>query len=253
MSEHTNESTPPHDGPDAVSSRETIRRESTRRDTLRAGLAVAAGVALGLGPAACAPRGRVYSRPPLPGDPVVRPIDGVDDRVLRPAAVSPAIIARSEWATTGPNTRLADRMAPITHITVHHDGMNTFTSGARSAAANRLESIRRAHRSRGWADIGYHYAVDPAGRVWAGRSMSLQGAHVRDHNRGNIGVLVMGNYENQAPTASTVSALTTLLASLRDTHGVPQSRVRTHREWAPTACPGRTLQPIMDRIRTTVA
>ena len=32
-------------------------------------------------------------------------------------------------------------------------------------------------------DVGYHYAVDRAGRVWECRPLTWQGAHVRNHIR----------------------------------------------------------------------
>ncbi len=144
-----------------------------------------------------------------------------------------------------------DRMRPIYRITVHHDGMTAFTSVSEQAAAERLENIRRAHRGHNWGDIGYHYLVDPAGRVWEGRPLTWQGAHVKNQNEGNLGVCVMGNYENQQPNEAQLRAVERFVAEMMTRHSVRVGNVYTHREMAATACPGRNLQPRLVAMRGT--
>lgn len=156
------------------------------------------------------------------------------------------IIGRHIWASYGPNTRLTNPMGRIRSITVHHDGMTPFDSTLFDDAARRLESIRRSHvGSQRWADIGYHYAVDPAGRVWDARPDHLQGAHVRDRNKNNLGIVVLGNFERQRPSNQTLDALDRFIAAKMDEHRIDVNRVYTHRELASTACPGRHLQSHM--------
>jgi len=145
-----------------------------------------------------------------------------------------------------------DRMTPISRITIHHDGMSPFTSTARSAATSRLESIRRAHlrrRPQPFGDIGYHYAIDPAGRVWAGRPVSWQGAHVRAQNQGNLGIVVLGNYDQQPLNSAQKQALLRFLGDRMNTYGIRSPRVATHQEMAATACPGESLQAFMVTAR----
>lgn len=160
------------------------------------------------------------------------------------------VIPRTSWASRGPITSRADRMGSINRITVHHDGMNAFTSRRQADAMARIEAIRNAHVNMNWADIGYHYIIDPAGRVYEGRPLSLQGAHVRDHNERNLGVLVLGNYMDQRPTSDAVRALEAFLAQTMRDHRVSATRVYTHREFAPTACPGDSLQRSMLALRS---
>lgn len=142
-------------------------------------------------------------------------------------------------------------MGRIQRITVHHDGMTPFYSVAMGDAAGRLESIRRSHVNKGWADIGYHYIIDPAGRVWQGRPISLQGAHVKDENPGNIGIMVMGNFDSQSPTSAALTTLDQFIAFQMRQYNLPVRRVYTHQELKPTACPGRSLQAYMARTRAT--
>ena len=142
-----------------------------------------------------------------------------------------------------------NRMSPIRYITVHHDGMQPFFEADQTSTAARIEAIRRAHRGRGWGDIGYHFVVDRAGRVWEARSTSYQGAHVKDHNFANIGVVALGNFDQQQPSRAQLNTVQHLLGELMNSYGVPTSRVRTHQEWAATACPGRHLQEYMNTSR----
>jgi hypothetical protein len=163
-------------------------------------------------------------------------------------------ISRSIWAKGQPIPRNMNRMLPARYITIHHDGMKPFTSTSKYSAASRLEKIRESHLSRDggrWGDIGYHFAIDPAGRLWQGRSLTWQGAHVKARNEGNIGVVVLGNYDRQGVSRAQAAAIETTLRSLMRKYNVPVSRVRTHQEWAATACPGKSLQQVMVGIRGT--
>jgi hypothetical protein len=146
--------------------------------------------------------------------------------------------------------RLANPMNGVTRITIHHDGMNVFQSTGRGDAAQRMEGIRRAHVGQQWADIGYHFVIDPAGRVWEGRPSTLQGAHVKDNNEHNLGVMVMGNFEESRPTPAALTTLDLFVAQMVRKHRVPIQRVFTHKEIMPTACPGRNLQSYMLATRS---
>ncbi|HZW09346.1 MAG TPA: peptidoglycan recognition family protein [Phycisphaerales bacterium] len=175
-------------------------------------------------------------------------LDGAD---LSGAAATPGVVARASWTSARPNLPDTNPMNGISRITVHHDGMNAFTSTSQAAAAQRLESIRRSHVSaNGWADIGYHYVIDPAGRVWEARPVNLQGAHVKDNNEHNLGVMVMGNYDQQSPTGASTKALDDFVSAMMRKYRVPVSRVYTHQEIRPTACPGRSLQYVMESTRS---
>ena len=114
---------------------------------------------------------------------------------------------------------------------------------------DRLELVRRSHVGRGFADLGYHYVIDRAGRIWEGRSLSYQGAHVKHQNPHNIGVMVMGNFELQSPTQPQLVTLTGAVRELRAKYRVPRRSVFTHRELGPTTCPGKRLQTNVVALR----
>lgn len=171
--------------------------------------------------------------------------------ISQPAPAMDYLVRRNVWSKGNPVPSLMDRMLPIDKITVHHDGMSAFLNTSESAAAARIEAIRRSHRNNNWGDIGYHYLIDPNGRVWEGRPLSWQGAHVRDHNQGNIGICVLGNYEQQAVNDRQMQALERFIAANMREHRIQRNRVYTHQEFSPTACPGRSLQARMNSVRAS--
>ncbi len=174
-----------------------------------------------------------------------------------PGGANAGVIARGQWTRAGvgrPNSIYP--LNGVKRITIHHDGMDVFTERNFSRCATRIEQIRQSHLRRTakgggrWADIGYHYVVDAQGRVWEGRSIRYQGAHVQDHNENNMGILCLGNFERQSPTREQTAALDRFVATQMRSYGVPLSRVYTHRELNPTECPGRNLQRYMVQTRS---
>jgi len=225
-----------------------------RRGVIRAGAAL--GGACLLASLGCAGSGSRQSRRFRDREPLPAAREPYQPAQIRPRParapidlVEPGVIPRSAWTRQAPLVREADPMRGIHTITVHHDGMSPFETTSQQEAMHRLELIRNAHRGLGWADIGYHYAIDPAGRVYACRPLELQGAHVRDHNHHNLGVVVLGNYERQSPTPEAVRTLNAFILGRMHAFGVSPTRVFTHQELRPSACPGRTLQARMVEAR----
>ncbi|MFN0011650.1 MAG: peptidoglycan recognition family protein [Phycisphaerales bacterium] len=231
----------------------------TRRGLIGAGLALWAWAAAGCktGPSANADQGTLTD-PSRPGSgpymdkplPVATPLG-----VPIPMGPGVPVLARGAWTSVGvARPKMINPMNGVRRITVHHEGATVFTATGQADAARRIESIRRGHVGRAtdgqpWADIGYHYIVDPAGRVWEGRSVQYQGAHVHLKNESNLGIVVLGNFEKQAPTPAALATLDRFLAEQMRRYRVPIANVLTHRELNPTACPGRSLQSHMVAAR----
>ncbi|MEQ9095470.1 MAG: peptidoglycan recognition family protein [Phycisphaerales bacterium] len=225
----------------------------TRRQVISGGLALGA-----LALAGCAPSRTRVSGPPSPVWPTSRrltsgvypPPEGATRPIEMPAPTgAPRVMPRSAWTGTQPTLALANRMGRVERITIHHDAMDA--AGFRSAgeARQRLADIQRAHVGNGWADIGYHYVIDPTGTIWAARPVQLQGAHVRDWNEHNLGIMMMGNFMHERPTSAALASLQSLVRSESARYRVPAARISTHRELATTACPGDSLQQQIDIAR----
>ena len=175
-------------------------------------------------------------------------------RSIAPTSAPPGTLSRTWWTRSGAIRSKVNPMGGINRITVHHEGYTTvFFTDVNSTKA-RLKQILQAHtRDRGWGDIGYHYIIDRAGRIIEARSIAYQGAHVRNQNEHNVGVMLLGNFEKQTPSQAQLRTLQTTLRFLMAKYKVPVNRVYTHRELGKTACPGRNLQPRVASLRTSGA
>ncbi|MFO0826975.1 MAG: peptidoglycan recognition family protein [Phycisphaerales bacterium] len=197
------------------------------------------------------PAPRTITRQPPPSGPA-QPKPVVASKDVLPGGVIP----RSRWAKSGPDLNDINPMLPVTSITIHHEGWDPFTTNDFDETASRIEHVRIAHRNAkggGYADIGYHFVVDREGRIWEGRSLKYQGAHVKNHNEGNVGIMCLGNFEEQTPSAKQLAGLSKQVKTMMARYKVPVRRVYTHQEWAgaQTLCPGRSLQAWVVRTRPT--
>jgi hypothetical protein len=161
------------------------------------------------------------------------------------------IIPRSTWRAA-PTKANVTPMTTIRRITVHHTGM-TWTSMDYNTTAAQILDYQGYHQdTRGWADLGYHFLVDRAGRIWEGRSLRYQGAHAGNSqlNRGNIGIALIGNYDEQTLYNLQKDALAGLLTILCREYGLSTRQITTHLELKNTACPGKHLQRFVEQFRT---
>lgn len=244
---------------DAQELNELSRRDLMVRAAIgAAGLGVVAAIVTGCGssqrasaglPGVDWPDGGIKPPAPAPRPHPVKP--GLPDIKL-PGGVIP----RSEWARGNVIPARMTRAKPYYRITLHHDGMDTFTSTDKAAAAQRLESIRNAHLNRPgepFGDIGYHYIIDPAGRIWQGRPLEWQGAHVAKTNEGNLGICCLGNFMQQRSSQAQLMALDKFVVAQMERYRVTPGNVFTHRELGQTACPGDNLQPYIADSRRSGA
>ena len=214
------------------------------------------GLAVGTGLLGCTPAARTVARP-MPDLPTATPIGLPTRTPVAPVAATeatlPGVLARTQWTSARPRTSDMRKQAPLRNITIHHDGLaSPLGSASTSASKARLDLIRRAHVGQGWSDIGYHFAVDRTGNVWQCRPLEWEGAHVKRHNPGNVGILVMGNFDIERPTDAQLRAVCTHVNMLKRTYRIADSSVKSHREWAgaATACPGKHLQPKFSGMRS---
>ncbi|MGF1853504.1 N-acetylmuramoyl-L-alanine amidase [Vibrio satsumensis] len=111
-----------------------------------------------------------------------------------------------------------------------------------------VAEIRRWHKKRGWRDVGYHFVIRRNGDVELGRPLSQTGAHVKGHNKGNIGVCMVGgcNAELQPEDNFTLAqrkALFGLVAALQEQFLISDENVKGHKDWGVNkACPVMRLK-----------
>ncbi|HVS73394.1 MAG TPA: peptidoglycan recognition family protein [Phycisphaerae bacterium] len=182
--------------------------------------------------------------PPAPPHPLPPPV------VAKEPAGNYGILPRSMWAKAGPDLSRVDPMDGVRLITFHHSGdPKPFLTSDFGETAQHLEYVREYHRSRNFQDIGYHFAIDRAGRVWQLRSLRYQGQHVRYNNEHNVGVVVLGNFDLQAMTQAQKDKVKVFGSLLRKQYNLPIAKVYTHQEIVSTECPGDNMQPYMVLVR----
>jgi hypothetical protein len=174
-------------------------------------------------------------------------------------------------------------------IAVHHTGF--------APAPNPADTVRQIFQNQtlrgdgvtgggvGWGDIGYHLLIDSNGVVYEGRRSGddaypifdpsgyymSTGAHIVGYNTGNIGVCMIGFFDNTLPTQAAQDSLVTVLVYLAEVARINPTGVvhyqnpvngnthtglgiTGHLDWAATSCPGNpTFYGQLGAIRQAVA
>jgi len=184
---------------------------------------------------------------------VPRPRKYTPPRYIRPPAVS------RDWLPSG-----GLKPGRWKTLVVHHSATRKGTP----------QGMHNFHRNqRGWSNgLGYHFVIGngvdyPDGKVFVGPRWKQQqtGAHCKSasgrycgswrpdnyFNEHGIGICLIGNFENQRPTAKQMAALQKLCAFLCRKMGIHASQVYGHGEVTHrTLCPGHRLD--MDSVRRDV-
>ncbi|MHC4957102.1 MAG: peptidoglycan recognition protein family protein [Planctomycetota bacterium] len=136
----------------------------------------------------------------------------------------------------------AARPRPWRYIVIHHQ----------AAPKGSASLIHRVHLARGMDGLGYHFVVGNGSLTGDGEievgfrwTQQIHGAHTRavqgDDNRWNeygIGVCLVGDFRNEAPSAAQMAALVRLVRRLSRAFKIPVERVVPHDFVKPTICPG---------------
>lgn len=102
-------------------------------------------------------------------------------------------------------------------------------------------TIDEWHKARGWKGIGYHYVIGLDGMIEYGRPITETGAHVKNHNKGSIGICYIGGLDSVSKTAKDtrtpeqIATLLELLRVLKKLH--PNATIHGHNEFSAKACP----------------
>ncbi|MBO0596601.1 LysM peptidoglycan-binding domain-containing protein [Nesterenkonia sp. E16_7] len=169
------------------------------------------------------------------------------------------ILSRTRWTTTQKGfPRISGRLldpADIEELVPHWPAAGNRTYGPRPTLAETAAAIRawrRMHIDRnGWADLGYPFVIDQAGRTLDGAGTTHAAAHAGGHNFRTFGVLfIVGNGER--PSAAARAAFRSLGRHLK-ANGFPNLRTtpRDHGRLPgeSTACAGPLVRGDVDAAR----
>lgn len=190
-----------------------------------------------------------------------------------------SFVSRHDWKANDYKCGLNDCSNPTPmvpkRITIHH------TAG--SSKQGPLE-IQKYHQStKGWCDIGYHFLIDRYGAIYQGRPFStelgpgslksksgwpdelglIEGAHVLGENENNIGIALIGCYDQGSWCSETVGevmslskgtaqyeSLIDLLRFLSDAFSINvKTQVKPHNYFdSTTTCPGMNVNALFDAV-----
>jgi MYXO-CTERM domain-containing protein len=176
-----------------------------------------------------------------------------DGLVTLAQGLAPAdlVVLREQWGAREPGKICNDVVAPY-RASIHHTASPDSDGGDPAA---RLRQIQAYHMDgRGFCDIGYHFVVSQSGLIFeARRGENRPAAHVENENAGNVGICLIGNFEEQQVSDAQFAAAGRILKWVLDTYpAIPHDRqsVRGHGEHpsASTACPGRNLRNRLDDL-----
>lgn len=164
------------------------------------------------------------------------------------AGVQSGLIRRAAWRARAPKrNQLTPSGNRYTRITVHHsaDSITPQLDGTQASSGAAIRKIQEVHMYKlkdPYGDIGYHYLIDPSGRLFEGRELRWQGAHAKgSNNKRNIGICLLGNFEHSAPTRAALATLESTLGNLRGRYNIGRSQIFGHLDFRNTLCPGEHL------------
>jgi len=145
------------------------------------------------------------------------------------------MVSRSEWGWVDLSETLPEHT--IQYITLHHGGEDFPADKDVIAYLRNLQSWSRS--DKGWIDIPYHYMIDLEGTIYEARPIQYPGDTNTSYDpTGHALICVMGNYENQTLSPEQLEAVIRLSAKLAAEYEVPVDRIKGHKDYAETACPG---------------
>lgn len=110
----------------------------------------------------------------------------------------------------------------------------------------------------GWDDVGYHYLIHPNGKIYEGRKIYHKGSHVAGANTGKIGILLLGDYDEQwwdfddSLSKAHVANANNLIKTLKKEFGTV-TKLGGHKEYLPGknySCPGNLIMAKIGKMRT---
>ncbi len=163
---------------------------------------------------------------------------------VKPTPPAPQIVSVAAWGGTPSSAPVPTHH--IHKITIHHQG-EIWKDG--TDVENYLRRLQQWSRlTKRWADIPYHYVIAPDGRIYSARPLEQAGDTNTEYDpRGHALVMLVGNFEEQQPTAAQLTAAVDLTAWLAREHQLGLDSIASHKDYsAQTVCPGKNLYAYLE-------
>ena len=186
-----------------------------------------------------------------------------DQAALRDTPPSmPPITTRAEWDARPLNLEAAEEFGIFDASTnpegvLYYPGeltkvLNTIVVHHSATAYGNPNEVQDLHMDgRRFADVAYHYLIDTEGTIYEGREINIRGAHVQGFNTGSVGIVLLGNFNEDQPTESQIESLQELVDYLRYAYEIQY--LAGHKDYpnqSPdgTECPGDNLYPLLSDL-----
>jgi len=187
------------------------------------------------------------------------PVDAIAEAAPRPAAARPTRTRPEERKPAPAPRRRKPRPRAVVPAAWLHQGVlprpwRWIVIHHSATDRGSAEIFDRAHRARGWDELGYHFVIDNGnggrdGKIEVGSRWTKQkwGAHCKTpdnaYNDYGIGVCVVGRYTDRLPSADQLGSLQKLVTYLSLKYDIAATAVIGHRDAPGTAteCPGDAL------------
>ena len=129
----------------------------------------------------------------------------------------------------------------INHIQIHHTWRPRKEDYRGESTI--LGMWRHHTQTNGWRDIAQHFSIAPDGTIWDGRSLDLNPAGIRGHNRGGLMFEIIGNFDEGENTLEgpQLKAIARAVVVCQDRFRLTNEDVVFHREHSSKSCPGTSI------------
>jgi hypothetical protein len=167
----------------------------------------------------------------------------------KPVAIEkPALVTREQWGSKA-QPIADDRKQVPTWITIHHAGELWHKGDDPAEFVRKMQiwgqnrpKLEKPPRDTYWPDLPYHFLIAPDGRIFEGRPIEYEPeSNTKYPLKGNIGIEMMGDLNEQRPSLEQIKSCAALTAWLGRHYSIDLEHVRTHQDAAPdqTDCPGK--------------
>ena len=171
----------------------------------------------------------------------------------------PLIISRTEWHANKPVGK--GKKHKIQFITIHHTATKQRTDlpietklKNLQAFSQREDKLESGKTKPAWFDVPYHYYISVDGNIAGGREIGYVGDTNTTYDpTGHALIVLEGSFGTDEPNAAQIESLRAMVKWLAKKYKVSGDKIKGHKDYADTACPGTNLQKLLPELRKIVS
>jgi N-acetyl-anhydromuramyl-L-alanine amidase AmpD len=174
------------------------------------------------------------------------------------AQKSPTIISRSEWKANKPIGE--GKKHKVEFITIHHTATKQRTDLSietklrnLQAFSQRDDKLASGKLKPAWFDVPYHYYIAVDGKIAEGREIEFAGDTNTEYDpTGHALIVLEGSFGTDEPNAAQIESLKAMVKWLAKKYKVSGEKIKGHRDYAETGCPGANIEELYPELRKLV-